>query len=142
MDSPEQIPQQPDLLNPPPLPVVATAGEELHIQCADLRRLFNATFVGLIALSLAVNLVVGKQMRMVKQQITRFQPTFNRDDTDFRRNGDPQIRTFMKQLHQYAATHPEYQTNILYKYRVPLADYFSTGVIVGQPPPIPQNRGR
>jgi len=136
----EPLPQQQDLLQPAPEPAPAASDAVvgLQIQAQDFRLLFNATFLGLIALALAVNLFFGKQMLMVRRQIERTGPAVNQDDTNFRRYDEPRIHVLMKQLQNYAATHPEYQTGVLARYRVALGPYFSTAVIVGQPPPIPQ----
>ena len=138
MDSPEPQPQQQDLLNPRPVPALPSAVEELQQQFLDLRTLFNAALVGLIALCLAVNLFFGKQMLLVRRQIEEQQPKFTRAEIDFRRNRDPEIRRFMDELHRYAATHPDFRANVLDRYRVALAQYFSTGAGASQPAPIPQ----
>ena len=138
MDSPEPQPQQQDLLNPRPVPALPSAVEELQQQFLDLRTLFNAALVGLIALCLAVNLFLGKQMLLVRRQIEEQQPKFTRAEIEFRRNRDPEIRRFMDELHKYAATHPDFRANILDRYRVALAQYFSAGAVVSKPSPIPQ----
>ena len=138
MDSPEPQPQQQDLLHPRPVPALPSAVEELQQQFLDLRTLFNAALVGLIALCLAVNLFFGKQMLLVRRQIEEQQPKFSRAEIDFRHNRDPEIRRFMDELHKYAATHPDFRATVLDRYRVALAQYFSPGAVLAQPVPIPQ----
>lgn len=138
MDSPEPLPQQQDLLQPRPKPAAPPGVEALHQQCQDLRLLFNATFIGLIALSLAVNLFFGKQMRLVRQQLDEQLPNFTRIQSEFTKLREPEFRAFMNQLHRHASTHPAYQTNVLDKYRRALPHYYNTAAMVGQPPPMPR----
>ena len=121
--------------------VAPPAVEALQQQCADLRLLFNATFIGLIVLCLAVNLFFGKQMRLIRQQINDQAPAFTRLQSEFTRQRDPEFRGFMNHLHRHAATHPAYQTNVLDKYRRVLPQYFNTVALVGRPPPLPQPQG-
>ena len=138
MDSPEPLPQPQELLPPRPTTALPPEVEALHQQCQDLRLLFNATFLGLIALSLAVNLFFGKQMRLVRQQLDEQMPNFIRIQNEFTKLRDPEFRAFMNQLHRHASTHPAYQTNVLEKYRRVLPQYFNTVAMVGQPPPMPR----
>ena len=138
MDPNEPQPEQQDLLNPRPLPALPASIEELQQQCQDLRTLFHAALVGLIALCLAADLVFGKQMLLVRRQIEDQRPTFTRAESDFRRNRDPEIRRFMDDLHRYAATHPDFRATVLDRYRVALAQYFSSGAGGSGPAPIPQ----
>ena len=141
MDAPEQ----PDLPVAPPAPALpvapaapAAVTEALQQQCQDFKLLFNATFMGLIALALAVNLFLYKQMRLQQWQNEKVRPNFARDDHEYRQKVEPDIHRLMKHLQYYAATHPDYHTNVLSRYRVSLGEFFSTGAVVGQPPPIPQ----
>lgn len=139
MDTPEHQPQQQDLLAPRPASGLSPAEEALHQQCQDLRLLFNATFVGLIALCLAVDLFIGKQMRLVRQQIAEQHPAFVRANAEFAR-GEPEIKAFMNRLHGHAAARADFQTNVLDKYRRALPQYFSAVAIVGRPPPLPSSQ--
>lgn len=112
----------------------------MHQQCQDLRLLFNATFLGLIALCLAVNLFIGKQMRLVRQQIAEQRPSFARASAEFSR-GEPEIKAFMNRLHGHAAARPDFQTGVLDKYRRALPQYYTSVAIVGRPPPLPVAQG-
>ena len=114
------------------------AFEELRQQSLDLRTLLNAALSGLILLSLAANLVFGKQMLIVRRQIEDQRPNFTRAENEFRRNREPEIRRFMDELHRYSATHPDFRTAVLDHYRVALAQYFNAGPATAEPVPIPQ----
>ncbi|MEY2409163.1 MAG: hypothetical protein QOF48_1833 [Verrucomicrobiota bacterium] len=137
MDTPESQPQQQELLNPRPAGSDAAGHDSLQL-CLDLRTLIHAALVGLIVLCMAVDLFFGKQMLLVRRQIEDQQPNFARAEIDFRRNREPQIRVFMDELHRYAATHPEFRTAILDRYRIVLAQYFSAAATASRPVPIPQ----
>jgi hypothetical protein len=142
----EPLPEQQELLNPRPLPESAAGFSDLQQQVLDLRTLFNAALVGLIALAIAADLFFGKQMMLVRRQIEEQQPNFDRTEIEFRRNRDPEIRRFMDELHRFSATHPDYRTTILDRYRFALAQYFTTAPGPAEPAPIPQgtnaNSGR
>ena len=138
MDPTEPQPQQQDLLNPRPLSTLPPGIEDLQQQCLDLRTLLHAALAGVIVLCLAADLFFGKQMLLVRRQIEDQQPNFTRAEIDFRRNRDPEIRRFMDELHRYAATHPEFRSTVLDRYRVALAQYFTAGAAASEPAPIRQ----
>lgn len=134
MDSPEIQPEREEL--PPPLPM---AGEplailELQQQTQDLKRLFNATFVALIALALGVNLFMWKETRIVCRDLDLKRPVWMRECDNFRKLDEPEIRKFMADLNLYAASHREYQTNILERYRAFMPQYFTVPAVVSPRP--------
>ena len=134
MDTPEFTYQPP--VEPEPQATSAAVVAELEQQCQDLRMLFNATFVALIFLALAVNLFMFKQMRLVQHQIEEQRPVVTRADNEFRKNRDPEIRQFMALLQQYAASHRDFQANILDRYRAVLPQYFNAAAAVQPAAPL------
>lgn len=129
---------------PPPLPVTSESAAilELQQQTQDLKRLFNATFVALIALALGVNLFMAKEMRIVRRDLNLKQPVWLKEIENFRKLEEPDIRKFMSELNLYAASHRDYQTNILERYRAAIPQYFSVPAVVSPrantpPPPRP-----
>ncbi len=133
-------PHQQEFLAPPkPVPPQPTVDvDDLRQQFFDLRTLINAALSGLILLSLSANLVFGKQMLIVRRQIEEQRPNFTRAELEFSRNREPEIRRFMDELHHYAASHPDFRTTILDRYRVALAQYFTAGTPNPVSAPIPQ----
>ena len=135
MDGPESQPQpeQRDFRQSPPVPVAAEtlAVLDLQQQSQDLKRLFNATFVALIVLGLGVNLFMAKQTRIVRRDLAEKRPLLLFECETFRKVREPEIRKFMAGLHLYAASHREFQTNILERYRAAMPQYFSVPAVVG-----------
>jgi len=145
MDSPEPQPTPQESLPPWPVASEPLAILELQQQSQDLKRLFNATFVALIALALGVNLFMAKETRIVRRDLDLKRPVWLKECDNFRRLDEPEIRKFMAELHLYAASHREYQTNILHRYRVDLSNYFSTPAVVsprGNTPSPPRPPGQ
>jgi len=134
MDVPESQPQteQRDLRQPPAPPVgtETLAVQDLQQQSQDLKRLFNATFVALIVLGLGVNLFMAKQTRIVRRDLAEKRPLLLFECETFRKLREPEIRKFMADLHLYAASHREFQTNILERYRASMPQYFSVPAVV------------
>ena len=134
MDSPETQPDRPELLPPRLMASEPPVILELQQQCQDLKRLFNATFVALIALALGVNLFMAKETRIVRRDLDLKRPVWLRECDNFRKLDEPEIRKFMAELHRYAASHREYQTNILERYRASMPQYFSVPAVVSPRP--------
>jgi len=130
MDSPEPQPEQQELLSPRPASSAPLAILALQQQSQDLKRLFNATFVALIALALGVNLFMAKETRIVLRDLDAKRPAWLRECENFRKFGEPEIRKFMSELHHYAASHRDFQTNILERYRAAMPQYFSVPAVV------------
>lgn len=127
--------ETPDIFAQPPAPKRPAGQTEailttLEQECLDLRMLFNATVVALVFLALGVNIFFFKQMRLVQQQVTDQRPAVLRLDAEFRRNRHPEISQFMAQLQAYAASHRDFQTNILDRYRAALPQYFNPALPV------------
>lgn len=97
----------------------------LEMETAYLWRHFNAVVVALIVLALGVNLFFFKQMRLVQQQVNEQRPVVQRAEAEFRRNRHPEISRFVAGLQAYGASHREFQTGILDRYRAVLPQYFN-----------------
>jgi hypothetical protein len=138
MDFPE--PQPEPQVSPPSRPVTgeSLAILELQQQSQDLKRLFNATFVALIALALGVILFMGKETRIVRRDFDLKRPAWVKECDTFRKLDEPEIRKFMSELHLYAVSHRDYQTNILERYRASMPQYFSVPAVVSPRPNAPQ----
>jgi len=104
MDFPETQPDRPELLPPRLMASEPPVILELQQQCQDLKRLFNATFVALIALALGVNLFMAKETRIVRRDLDLKRPVWLRECDNFRKLDEPEIRKFMAELHRYAAS--------------------------------------
>lgn len=123
---------------------------ELEQQCHDLRSLLNAAFVALLVLSVAVNLFLAKQMRMIRAKVVEARPVIVRMQAEFQRK-EPNMQKFVSALQSFAATNPEFQP-VLGRYRQVIPQYFSSSIavmnapqaapaptspVIGQPPPVP-----
>lgn len=123
---------------------------ELEQQCHDLRTLLNATFVVLLVLSVAVNLFLAKQMRMIRAKVVEARPVIQRMQAEFQRK-EPNMQKFVSALQSFSVTNPEFQP-ILARYRQVIPQYFGSSIAVmnapqtapaatrpaiGQPPPAP-----
>ena len=115
---------------------------ELQQQSQDLKRLFNATFVALIALALGVILFMGKETRIVRRDFDLKRPAWVKECDHFQKLDEPEIRKFMSELLLYAASHRDYQTNILERYRASMPQYFSVPAVVSPRPNAPRPAGQ
>jgi len=141
MDPTESQPEQQELLPPRPVPTDSLAVLDLQQQSQDLKRLFNATFVALIVLGLGVNLFMAKLTRIVRRELGERRPLLMFECESFRKLREPEIRKFMAELQLYAASHRDFQTNVLDRYRPALPQYFSVPVVASPPAqPLPAAR--
>lgn len=125
-NQPERSPALPAA---PLAPVSVAMIEALQQQCQDLRVLLNAACVALLFLTLAVNVFVGKQTRVVRDQLGELRPKFNKIESEFQKIREPEYRRFSGRLQQYAMTHPDFQP-IMDRYRAALPDYFAASKAV------------
>ena len=128
-NQPERLPAAPAAQAAPALPVSVAMIEALQQQCHDLRVLLNAVCVALLFLTLAVNVFVGKQTRVVRDQLGELRPKFNKIESEFQKIREPEYRRFSGRLQQYAMTHPDFQP-ILARYRALLPEYFAASTAV------------
>lgn len=110
MTSDEQ--DQPMLIPAAPAPATIET-EELDRDIATLRGVVFWVIVGLLLLSLAVNLFLWRQVRNVRAEMIAEQ----RQVDDYAK-ADPAVRDLMRRLHAFAASHPDFQP-IMAKYGPP-----------------------
>ena len=130
MDFPEPQPVAPESPPPRPLADERLAILELQQQSQDLKRLFNATFVALIVMALGVNLFMAKETRIVVRDLDAKRLPWREKCEKFQKLDEPEIRKFISELNRYAASHRDFQTNILERYRLYLPQYFSVPAVV------------
>jgi hypothetical protein len=128
MDSPEQ----PDLLQARPTTLPAVTLEELDQRCQDLRTLLHATLVALIVLALGLGLFLGKQMRLVRGELSELRPVIQRVAVEFRQK-EPKMKGFISALQAYAANNRDFLP-ILDRYRAAAPDYFVIPMAVNTTP--------
>ena len=115
---------QPDLLQSSPASAVNTPDE-----VRGLRGLLNAALAGVLLLSLAVNLFLFKQMRLMRSKVSESQPLVQRMSADFVKK-EPSMRNFVSSLQSFAMTHPDFLP-VLSKYTNALPQFFSNPVRIG-----------
>ena len=99
-----------------------------------LHMLFQFAVAGLIILSVAINIFLFKQMRLVRIQLPGQRDATIRYVMDFHKRDDQTIRAFVNRLQQFAATNADFQP-ILDQYRTPLSSYFMPVVQKAAPTP-------
>lgn len=104
-------------------------------QCRDLRTLLNAAFVAVLLLSVAVNLFLAKQMRLVRGKVSESRPIIQRMQAEFQRK-EPNMRNFVSALQSFASFNPDFQP-ILIRYRQVVPQYFNTQIAVTAPSQTP-----
>lgn len=123
-------PEQPGLLTP--RPSQRAAAESWEQQLLDLRHLFHATLVALLAPVLAGTLFFTKQMLLVRGELTEFRPALHRVAEEYRQK-EPKMKEFVAALQAYALTHPDFQP-VLQRYQAMLPQYFVTPVSLHSSP--------
>jgi hypothetical protein len=101
-----------------------------------LHTLFQFAVAGLIILSLAINVFLYKQMRLVRIQLPAQRDATIRYAMDFHKKDDQTIRAFVNRLQQFASTNADFQP-ILDQYRTPLSSYFLSVPQKATPAPTP-----
>ena len=119
---------------PPTVEELRDEQEILYGQYQTLHTLLLATLTALIVMALGVSLFIGKQTRIVRNQLEEQRPLVGRMAADYQKNSDPLIRNFVRQLQGFTAVHRDFQP-ILEKYRNGLFHYFAANVS-GQPAPV------
>jgi hypothetical protein len=84
--------------------------EELDRDIAWLRAIVFWVIVGLLLLTVAVNLFLWRQVQNVRAEIAA-----ERRHIEEYSKADPAVRDLMRRLHAFAATHPDFQP-IMAKY--------------------------
>jgi hypothetical protein len=104
----------------------------LKQELGDLKRLFHAALVALLAPVLASTLYVAKQMRLVRGELGEYRPTMQRVASEFRQK-EPKMRQFVAAMQGYATTHPDFQP-VLLRYRAALQEYFVSPIQLNSSP--------
>lgn len=120
---------QPDLLQSSPVAGVFRALDELRGQYHGLQRLLNVALAAMLALSLALNLFLGKQMRLVRAKVRESRPVVQRLAAEFGRK-EPSMQSFVSALQSYAITHPDFYS-VLSKYTNAMPQFFANPVRIG-----------
>ena len=103
----------PDLLSP----VVTPDSNQLAQAVETLRRQFQTTLIILIILSGAINLYLLRQFTTLRKEIAVVEPQVKKMASDFERVTRPLMNSFLKQLTDYAQTHPDFRP-LLAKYNI------------------------
>ena len=88
-----------------------------------LHTLFQFAVAGLIILSLALNVFLYKQMRLVRVQLPQQRDAVIRFAMEFQKRDDATIRAFVGKLQQFAVANPDFRA-VLDAYRTHLSQYF------------------
>jgi hypothetical protein len=118
--APQPAPENPATPNPPTDRAVL---EFLAWRYDRLHTLFQFAVAGLIILSLAVNVFLFKQMRLVRAQLPAQRDAVIRYAMEFQKRDDGTIRSFVGKLQQFAAANPDFRP-VLDAYRTHLSPYF------------------
>ena len=109
----------------------------------DFRRL-HALFIwavgALLLLSLAANLFIGKQLRLVQLQLQAQRDGVIRQAMEFQKRDEPLIRKFVARLQDFARRHSDFQP-VLDQYRSVLGPYF-VSLTPGPVPPAPATNAK
>ena len=127
---------QGDLLQGTPTAKPSNPLAPLQAQCDFLRSLLVVTLIALILLSFGVILFIGRQMVAVRAQLDASGPETRQMIAEFKKHGEPLLRSFVGSLQLYASTNRDFDQT-LEKYRTPLYRYFAK-TTPATPPPVPK----
>jgi hypothetical protein len=103
----------PDLPSPVPTPEPANLAQAFE----TLRKQFQTTLIVLIILSGAINLYLLRQFTVLRKEVATIEPQVTQLVADYQRVTVPLVNTFLKQLSDYAQTHPDFRP-VLAKYNI------------------------
>lgn len=107
--------ETPDLLKPTSTPPPDSAN---FVQAFEtLRKQFQTTLIVLIILSGAINLYLLRQFTVLRKEIATVEPQVKQMAADYERVTKPLVNSFLKQLTDYAQTHPDFRP-VLAKYNI------------------------
>ncbi len=104
--------------------------ERLRRQHETLRFYFVAVLASLIILAVGVDLFIGKQMRLARNQVKYQRPLLNQAQSNFQRQHEPVIKRFTGRLQAFARTNSDFQP-VLEKYQPALGRF-----LTGAPSPV------
>lgn len=103
----------PDLPSSVPAPEPANLAQAFE----TLRKQFQTTLIVLIILSGAINLYLLRQFTVLRKEVATIEPQVTQLVADYQRVTVPLVNTFLKQLSDYAQTHPDFRP-VLAKYNI------------------------
>jgi hypothetical protein len=103
----------PDLPSSVPTPEPANLAQAFE----TLRKQFQTTLIVLIILSGAINLYLLRQFTVLRKEVATIEPQVTQLVADYQRVTVPLVNTFLKQLSDYAQTHPDFRP-VLAKYNI------------------------
>ncbi len=110
----------------PPDPAPASEARVVNQLAGELDRLhflFRFAAGALLVLSLAADLFLLQQMRLVRMQLPAQREAVLRQSMEFQKRDEPLIRDFIVRLQQFSTTNADFQL-VLDQYRPALTNYF------------------
>jgi hypothetical protein len=123
---------QPDLPQSAPAIRGSESPDELARQVTALRLLLNLALAAVLVFSMAINLFLWKQMRLVRSKVRESQPVVQRMAAEFTKK-EQNMRSFVGTLQSYALAHPDFYS-VLSKYTNAMPQYFVNPVRIGRSP--------
>ena len=96
---------------------------DTEIELRRLQSLFLWAVGGLLLFTLAANLFIGQQMRLVRRQLPGQRDAVIRNAMEFQKRDEPLVRKFVGTLQEFARTNRDFQP-VLEQYRSALEPYF------------------
>lgn len=87
-------------------------------RCEQLQKLFIASLVALLILGISVDYFLIRQMNFIQKDLETVRPQLTLLLANYQKVEDPQIKSFVGALVNYARTHPDFNP-ILAKYKIP-----------------------
>ena|ERR1051325_9823872 len=130
---------QDDLSEPKANSVPSASLEELQYHVEGLRTLFIYVLVGLIAMTLTVDLCfIRRQMIASRAQFEDQRPKVSEKYANYKKQVEPRVRDFVSSIQAFTATNRDFQP-ILDRYRMYLTPYLAPSPSAG-PPATPKAR--
>jgi hypothetical protein len=109
---------------------------DLESRFQGLKQLFYYALFALIVTSVAVNIYLGKQMRLARAQLAEQRQSIGRLAEDFYNASEPLIRDFSVAMQSFAATNKDFAP-IFDKYRPAFSKYLSGSPVAPAPATAP-----
>ena len=111
--------------------------ENSEAQFESFQKLFFATLVALLILSLSWNLFLIRQTGFVRRDLKTVRPQIGQLVANYQKTEDPEIKRFINALVAFGRTHPDFNP-ILVKYKIPLTP--APAAPAGTPPATSTNK--
>ena len=119
-----------------PMETTSSLNDSLESRFQGLKQLFYYALFALIVTSVAVNIYLGKQMRLARAQLAEQRQTIGRLSEDFYNASEPLIRDFSVTMQSFASTNKDF-AQVFDKYRPAFAKYLSGSPAAPAPAPAP-----